>query len=133
MAASQAAHEGSIPFTRSSLRLDRQFQSEGWSVRRSLARRRTPVSSYGWQARFPIHYVYLLKSEKYPHQQYIGLTTNLRKRFREHNDARSAHTSKFCPWILVAYFAFANRSHAVAFEKYLKSGSGRAFAKRHFK
>src|ERR1700731_1599343 len=52
------------------------------------------------------------------------------KAFREHNDARSAHTSKFCPWILVAYFAFANRSHAGAFEKYLKSGSGRAFAKR---
>jgi len=80
-----------------------------------------------------MHYVYLLKSERYPKQQYIGLTSDLRKRLLEHNNAKSPHTSKFLPWALLAYFAFMDRSHAVAFEKYLKSGSGRAFARRHFK
>jgi hypothetical protein len=43
----------------------------------------------------------------------------------------TAH-SKFRPWVLVAYFAFVSEKRAIAFEKYLKSGSGRAFAKRHF-
>src|SRR5207237_6467367 len=80
-----------------------------------------------------MHYVYLLRSERHPKQEYVGLTTNLRKRFTEHNRATSPHTSKFCPWILVAYFAFANRPQAVAFERCLKSGSGRAFAKRHLR
>jgi putative endonuclease len=79
-----------------------------------------------------MHYVYLLRSESYPNQQYIGSTQNLRQRFLEHNSGRSPHTAKFCPWLLVAYFAFARKHVASAFEKYLKSGSGRGFAKRHF-
>ncbi len=40
-------------------------------------------------------------------------------------------TAKFAPWLMVAYFAFVAENTAVAFERYLKSGSGRAFAKRH--
>src|SRR5205807_4041591 len=117
MAASQAAHEGSIPFTRSRLRSECQSESEGGSVRRSLVRRRTFVSGYGGQAT-PNALRLSVKIRKISQTAVHGLTTNLRKRFREHNDARSAHTSKFCPWILVAYFAFLDRPHAVAFEKY---------------
>jgi putative endonuclease len=79
-----------------------------------------------------MHYVYLLRSESNPRQQYIGLTRDLRHRFRQHNEGMSPHTKKFRPWILVAYFAFAQEKMAVAFEKYLKSASGRAFIKRHF-
>jgi hypothetical protein len=45
----------------------------------------------------------------------------------------SPHTKKFCPWELLAYFAFKSKAIAAAFEKYLKSGSGRAFVKRHFR
>ena len=78
-----------------------------------------------------MYYVYLLQSASQPRQQYIGLTRDLRQRFRQHNEATSPHTKKFCPWILVAYFSFADRSTAAAFEKYLKSGSGRAFIRRH--
>jgi putative endonuclease len=109
-------------------------ESERWSVRRSLARRRTltHASSYGWQASLRTHYVYLLRSESRPKQQYVGLTRDLRQRLADHNKGRSPHTSKFCPWLLVAYFAFSTEGTAIAFEKYLKSGSGRAFIKRHF-
>jgi putative endonuclease len=62
----------------------------------------------------------------------IGLTRDLRQRMKDHSDGRSLHTKKFRPWILVAYFAFTQENMAIAFEKYLKSGSGRAFIKRHF-
>jgi putative endonuclease len=79
-----------------------------------------------------MYYVYLLQSASHPTQPYVGLTDNLRKRFQDHNGGRCRHTSKFRPWILVAYFAFNQRHIAVGFEKYLKSGSGRAFVKRHF-
>ncbi len=77
-------------------------------------------------------YVYLLRSESHPAQRYIGFTTNLKARLAEHNSGRSRHTSKFAPWSLVAYFAFRNEKTALEFEKYLKSGSGRAFAENHF-
>ena len=79
-----------------------------------------------------MHYVYLLISESHPSQYYIGLTCDLKKRVADHNHGHSKHTSKFCPWFLVAYFAFAQEKTAIAFEKYLKSGSGRAFVRRHF-
>ena len=79
-----------------------------------------------------MYYVYLLRSESYPRQSYVGLTSNLKERIKEHNEGRSPHTAKFRPWILVAYFAFAEEKTAIAFEKYLKSGSGRAFVRRHF-
>jgi putative endonuclease len=79
-----------------------------------------------------MHYVYLLRSESHPNEQYIGLTGDLRQRLRDHNNRHSPHTAKFRPWILKAYFAFADRKTAIAFEKYLKSGSGRAFGRRHF-
>jgi putative endonuclease len=40
------------------------------------------------------------------------------------------HTRKFKPWDLVAYIGFADEPTAHAFEKYLKSGSGKAFLKK---
>jgi putative endonuclease len=79
-----------------------------------------------------MHYVYLLKSESHPKQPYVGSTGDLRQRLKDHNEGRSPHTAKFRPWILVAYFAFVQEETAIAFEKYLKSGSGRAFITRHF-
>lgn len=46
----------------------------------------------------------------------------------DHNSGKSAHTSKYMPWKLVTYVAFSDRQKAEAFERYLKSGSGHAFA-----
>jgi putative endonuclease len=77
-------------------------------------------------------YVYLLESVAAPGERYIGLSADLRSRLAAHNAGRSPHTAKFKPWHLAAYLAFADQAKATAFEKYLKSGSGHAFAKRHF-
>ena len=75
-------------------------------------------------------YVYIIRSIQFPGQEYIGATADLRKRIAEHNAGRSAHTSKFMPWELVWYCAFPDKHRALAFEEYLKSHSGRAFAKK---
>jgi predicted GIY-YIG superfamily endonuclease len=76
--------------------------------------------------------VYLLKSKSSPRKQYVGSMRDLRQRLKAHSETRSPHTAKFRPWLLIAYFAFAEEKTAVAFEKYLKSGSGRSFINRHF-
>jgi len=57
----------------------------------------------------------------------------LKTRLLDHNDGRSVHTKKYKPWKLEVYVPLQTRPRAIAFEKYLKSGSGRAFAKLHFR
>lgn len=76
-------------------------------------------------------YVYMLNSEKVPKHFYVGRTKDLRRRFQEHNRGDSSHTANLRPWKLVTYVAFSDEARAVAFERYLKSRSGRAFSKRH--
>ncbi len=78
-----------------------------------------------------MHYVYLLKSQSHQDQRYIGLTSDLKTRLHKHNEGGVAHTSKFVPWEIRTYLAFSSREQAAQFERYLKSGSGRAFATRH--
>jgi putative endonuclease len=75
-------------------------------------------------------YVYLLQSDTAADQHYVGLTTDLKRRLVGHNAGRSSHTSKFTPWRLVTYVAFSDQAKATAFERYLKSGSGHAFARK---
>jgi predicted GIY-YIG superfamily endonuclease len=77
-----------------------------------------------------MHYVYLLESEAFGGQRYIGLTTDLKQRLADHNAGKSPRTSKYTPWQLVTYVAFSDIEKARAFERYLKSGSGHAFAKK---
>jgi len=77
-------------------------------------------------------YVYLLESARHPNQRYVGLASDPDERLKEHTAGRSPHTSKFLPWRLVVAVRFEKQRRAVAFERYLKAGSGRAFAKRHF-
>ncbi len=79
-----------------------------------------------------MHYVYLLKSESEPLQRYIGMTKNIRARLTSHNSGANPHTAKFKPWRLVSFVAFENLDKARNFERYLKHGSGHAFANRHF-
>jgi predicted GIY-YIG superfamily endonuclease len=69
------------------------------------------------------HYVYILKSEVAPERHYIGMTSDLTQRLAAHNSGKVSHTSKFKPWTIET---------AVAFERYLKSGSSCEFARRHF-
>ena len=77
-------------------------------------------------------YVYLIKSISHPEQKYIGQTDDLKRRLEQHNAGYSIHTAKYKPWELVNYFAFSSKDAALEFEQYLKTGSGHAFAKRHF-
>jgi predicted GIY-YIG superfamily endonuclease len=74
--------------------------------------------------------VYILQSLAEPDRHYTGCTNDLRKRLKSHNAAKVPHTSKFLPWRVLTYIAFSDDARAFAFEKYLKSSSGRAFAKK---
>jgi predicted GIY-YIG superfamily endonuclease len=78
-------------------------------------------------------YVYLLGSLSDPRQTYVGVTDDLKRRLEEHNSGKSPHTSKYKPWQIEVAIRFTNDQLASAFERYLKSGSGHAFAKRHFR
>lgn len=75
-------------------------------------------------------YVYLIKSLNWHSHKYIGFTSDLKRRIREHNLGNSRHTAKFMPWELITYLGFSDKGRALEFEKYLKSHSGRAFAEK---
>jgi putative endonuclease len=80
-----------------------------------------------------MRYVYLLESINQPEQTYIGSTDDLRSRLRAHNSGQSKHTAKFKPWRVVTFLAFSDETKAVAFEQYLKTASGRAFANKRLR
>ena len=77
-------------------------------------------------------FVYVLESVALPDRHYVGLTSDVSARLAGHNVGQCHHTAKFRPWRLLAAIEFADPARAVCFERYLKSGSGREFAKRHF-
>ncbi|MCZ7584707.1 MAG: GIY-YIG nuclease family protein [Deltaproteobacteria bacterium] len=76
-------------------------------------------------------FVYTLQSLNNPDRFYVGLTDDPHRRLDEHNEGTTTHTRKYRPWILTSYHWFADETKARAFESYLKSGSGRAFARKH--
>jgi predicted GIY-YIG superfamily endonuclease len=75
-------------------------------------------------------YVYILRSIEIPQRYYVGFTRDLRSRLQKHNAGEVPHTSKHAPWEIKTYVAFSDETQAIAFERYLKSPSGRAFAKK---
>lgn len=76
-----------------------------------------------------MYYVYsLLCKDGY----YVGCTNNLKDRIDRHRRGQVSATAKRQPVKLVFYFAISNKNKAFEFEKYLKSGSGRAFINKHF-
>jgi putative endonuclease len=75
-------------------------------------------------------YVYILECIAEPARHYTGITDDLKIRFAKHSAGEVPHTSKNKPWRLNTYFAFSDEKRAFAFEKYLKTASGRAFAKK---
>ena len=76
-----------------------------------------------------MHYVYLLQSEK-DSSYYVGSTSDLKKRLQEHNRGDMKYTSSKMPHELIWYCAFRSKKKALDFEKYLKQGSGFAFARK---
>jgi len=77
-----------------------------------------------------MHYVYILQSTK-DTSHYVGVSANLRKRLLQHNSGESKYSKTKRPLVLIWYCAFKNKARALAFEKYLKHGSGHAFARKH--
>ena len=75
-------------------------------------------------------YVYILQSESSAEHYYVGFTENLKKRLQEHNNGKLPNTARFRPWRIKTAHAFADKARALAFERYLKSASGRAFTKK---
>jgi len=77
-------------------------------------------------------YVYIIQSVNFQKEHYVGYSEDLKSRIKTHNSGGSTHTSKFRPWKLVCYLGFKKEKSAKQFENYLKTGSGRAFLKKHF-
>ena len=77
-----------------------------------------------------MNYVYIIRSVSDSAQTYTGATADLKQRIIDHNAGKSAYTSKYVPWEVEFYAAFPEKQMAYDFEKYLKSHSGRAFAKK---
>ena len=76
-----------------------------------------------------MYFVYILKCSD--NMNYTGCTSNLEERLSRHKNGGVSFTKGRLPVDLIIYFAFSNKYKAFQFEKYLKSGSGRAFANRH--
>ena len=78
------------------------------------------------------HYVYILVDCLKNSHYYVGKTRDLKARLAGHNSGQCPHTSKYKPWKLKTAIAFEKEEKATAFEAYLKTHSGRAFATKHF-
>lgn len=77
-----------------------------------------------------MRYVYILECAGDTKRYYTGITEDLKARLIKHNAGGVPHTSKYRPWRLNTYIAFSDEERAFKFEKYLKSSSGRAFARK---
>ena len=78
-------------------------------------------------------FVYVLRNAAVPPRYYTGLASNVARRLVAHNAGSCIHTAKYRPWSLDVVIEFADERRAPVFERYLKSGSGVAFAQRHLR
>ena len=78
-------------------------------------------------------FVYVLKNGEAPARHYTGVTSDVANRLASTTQATVPHTARHRPWSIDVVIEFADERRAVAFERYLKSGSGVAFAHRHFR
>ena len=75
-------------------------------------------------------FVYLLRSDS-TGARYYGLTSDIAVRLAAHNAGMNKSTAGARPWKLVTLVQFSDEATAARFESYIKSGSGRAFAREH--
>ncbi len=79
-----------------------------------------------------MYYTYVIKSKK-DSKWYTGFTSDLRKRFSDHNAGKVSATRNRRPFELIYYEACCSSQDATAREKYLKSGMGKRFLKNRLK
>ena len=121
---------GSIPPGSTSLRLLRKLRlGEPQPGLAERSKRRLPLRSPKGEDGPVMKYVYILENHDSEHF-YVGITEDPLARLAKHNAGEVTHTSKYRPWRLKTYVAFSDEQRAFEFEKYLKSASGRAFAKK---
>ena len=77
-------------------------------------------------------FVYVLKNTEELPNSYVGLSSDVKARLADHNAGHCPHTASRRAWQLHVVIEFSDEGRAIRFERYLKSGSGRAFARRHF-
>lgn len=77
-----------------------------------------------------MHYIYLLTTKN--NKSYIGCTSDIKKRLTRHQRGQVPATKDLRPLKLISYIVLKNKYTAFKLEKYFKSGSGRAFIKKHF-
>ena len=78
-----------------------------------------------------MYYIYILKSEQ-DQSKYIGVTSDLKRRFLEHNQGSGTYTKSKRPYKIIWYCVFKDKVKAYSFERYLKSSSVYAFMKKRF-
>jgi predicted GIY-YIG superfamily endonuclease len=76
------------------------------------------------------YYTYIIQSKTDPDRFHTGRTKELQERLITHNQGKCKHTSKYIPWKIKTAIAFTEEQRAIDFETYLKTSSGRAFAKK---
>jgi predicted GIY-YIG superfamily endonuclease len=77
-------------------------------------------------------FVYILRSVSDSERRYVGIASDVQERLEWHNSGPAGYTREHRPWTIGVVIEFPTEQEAARFERYLKSGSGRAFAKRHF-
>lgn len=121
---------GSLPPASTSLRFGEDER------RRALKINQLPTEATARHAfliaKMKFYYTYILQSDKAPDRYYVGFTEDLEPRLKAHSSGKVPHSAKHRPWKIETAIAFRSHKKAVAFEKYLKTHSGRAFASRHF-
>jgi putative endonuclease len=75
-------------------------------------------------------YAYILGSEQNPERFYYGFSSDLKKRLKVHNQGGNISTRTGIPWTLAWYGGFESESAPSDFERYLKTASGKAFARK---
>ena len=78
-------------------------------------------------------FVYVLKNQSAPPRYYTGLTSDVGVRLAAHNSGGCPYTAGGGPWNIDVVIEFTDEKRAAGFERYLKSGSGVAFAHRHLR
>jgi putative endonuclease len=138
--------EGSNPSFSASLRFEQgenedcrdEVETEGFSVDGPLIEQLSTTSRQAYlcfpnvqSKKMTYFYVYILESKAVSGHFYTGYTLDLEDRLKHHNDGAVASTKPYRPWRIKTFTAFTDESRAHAFEQYLKTQSGRAFAKKH--
>lgn len=121
---------GAPPYAASRLRVAGHLRRIRRRVSPEAAKQRRETASTIGRTHHPLWYVYFLQLNN--SHIYVGSTDDLKRRFKSHQQGQVLSTRSKLPVTLGAYVAVADEKMARRLERYFKSGSGKAFAKKRF-